>query len=478
VNFETCYRAVESRDPRFNGYFVTAVVTTGIYCRPSCPAITPRRRNVRFFRTAAAAQVAGFRACKRCVPDAAPGSPEWNLRSDLVGRAMRYIAEGVVDRDGVGGLASRLGYSERHVRRQLVAELGAGPIALARAQRAQSARTLLERTSMTVTDVAFAAGFASVRQFNDTIRDVFASSPTELRTRARARMAASNGTIALRLPYRRPFDLDHMLTFLGRRAVPGVEEVAGGVYRRSLDLSGGPAIVELSDGGDHVRCTAFIADVHDISDAIHRCRWILDVDCDSRTIDDALSSTGSLRAIVARAPGKRVPGAGGGAELAVRAVLGQQISIEAARTLAGRLVARYGTKLESPRGSVTHVFPTAARLSRARLESLGAPRSRRDTIRSIASAVASGSVELDPGADRDDTYRRLLAIPGVGPWTAGYVVMRALRDPDVFLSSDLGIRAALSRAGGAGDRDSLKRLAESVSPWGSYATQYLWAALA
>ena len=284
-------------------------------------------------------------------------------------------------------------------------------------------------------------------------------------------------SIVRSLPYKKPLDFDHMLTFLGRRAVPGVEEVVGGVYRRSLALPRGPAIVELSDGGDHVRCSAFIADARDVSDAEGRCRWIFDVDRDSQRIDDALRRVGLFRAIVARAPGKRVPGAGDGAELAVRAVLGQQVSVGAARTLASRLVATYGTRLDFPRGTVTHLFPTAATLARAGLEGLGAPQARKDAIRTLASAIASGAVELHPGADRADAYRRLLAVPGVGPWTAGYVLMRALRDPDVFLASDLGVRAALRRAGAAHDRDSLKRLAERVGPWGSYATQYLWATL-
>jgi AraC family transcriptional regulator of adaptative response / DNA-3-methyladenine glycosylase II len=478
VDLDAAYRAVQSRDARYDGYFVIAGDSTGVYCRPGCPAIRPRRSKLRPFKTAAAAQTAGFRACTRCPPEAAPGSPEWNLRSDLVGRAMRYIAEGVVDRDGVRGLARRLGRSERHVHRRLVAELGAGPIALARAQRAHTARTLVERTSMPLTDIAYAAGFGSVRQFNDTMRNVFATTPSELRSRSHARIPAPNGAITVRLPYRRPFDFGHLLTFLGRRAVPGVEEVVEGVYRRSLELNGRPCVVEVADGGDHVTCTAWITDVRDVTAAVHRCRWIFDVDADSRTIDDALRSVRVLRSSMSGERGKRVPGAGSGAELAVRAVLGQQVSIRAARTLAGRLVAEYGVPLAAPRGSVTHLFPTAERLSRARLSRLGVPTSRRNALRTIASAIASGRVDLHPGADRDDVYRRLLELPGIGPWTAGYIAMRALRDPDVFLASDLGVRSALERAGVAGDRNSLARIAQSVSPWGSYATQYLWSSLA
>ena len=279
---ETCYRAVQSRDARFDGWFFTAVTTTGIYCRPSCPATTPKRGNVRFFASAAAAQGAGFRACKRCRPDATPGSPEWDLRADLVGRAMRLIADGIVDREGVAGLAARLGYSERHLSRQLTAELGAGPIALARAQRAQTARVLLETTELPVTDVAFAAGFASIRQFNDTVRTVFAVTPTELRRSRRGPTAAPAGAIALRLPYRAPLDLDALLRFLGARAVPGVEHYADGVYSRSLRLPHNPGVVELSAGAEGVSCVLRLTDVRDLAAAVQRCRRTHDHGYDGR----------------------------------------------------------------------------------------------------------------------------------------------------------------------------------------------------
>jgi AraC family transcriptional regulator, regulatory protein of adaptative response / DNA-3-methyladenine glycosylase II len=477
VDFESCYRAVESKDARFDGYFVTAVTTTGIYCRPSCPAITPKRSNVRFYTTAAGAQLSGFRACKRCLPDAAPGSPEWNVRSDLAGRAMRCIAEGVVDHEGVAGLARRLGYSERHVRRQLRAELGAGPIALARAQRAQTARVLLERTSMTATDIAFAAGFASVRQFNDTMRQVFASSPTELRTRSHSKAPAANGTLTLRLPYRQPFNIERLLEFLGRRAVDGIESYADGVYSRSLRLQHGPAIVELSNGSGPVLCTLWISDVRDVADAVNRCRWILDVDADSETIDSHLETDTLLAPLVSRSAGTRVPGAGDGGELAVRAVLGQQVSVAAARKIAGRFVAQLGSRLDLGHTTVSHLFPTPAAIAESALNELGMPNSRRNAVRAVAEAIAATTVDLTPGADREESHRRLLEVPGIGTWTAGYVMMRALRDPDVFLSGDLGVRTAARRLGDGRDPSTLKHLAERLRPWGSYATQYLWGSL-
>ncbi len=350
---ETCYRAVCSRDARFDGWFFTAVTTTGIYCRPSCPATTPRRENVRFFPSAAAAQAAGFRACKRCRPDATPGSPEWDLRADLVGRAMRLIADGVVDREGVSGLASRLGYSERHLHRQLVAEVGAGPIAVARAQRAQTARILLETTDLPVTDVAFAAGFASVRQFNDTVREVFATNPTGLRTARRGPATTRAGAITLRLPYRAPLDLDPLLRFLGARAVPGIEDYADGVYARSVALPHGPALVELSAGADHVRCVLRLADLRDLSAAVQRCRRLLDLDADPVAVQAAFERDRLLGPLVAKTPGLRVPGHMDGAEMAVRAVLGQQVSIEAARTLAARL-GRAGTSAPCAGGRAGH----------------------------------------------------------------------------------------------------------------------------
>src|SRR4051794_15735369 len=322
--------------------------------------MSPKRANMRFYRSSAAAQRAGFRACKRCRPDASPGSPEWDARADVVARAMRLIADGAVERVGVAGLARELGYSERHLRRQIAAELGAGPLELARAQRAQAARTLLETTSAPVTEVAFAAGFGSLRQFNDTVRRVFALTPTELRRRARAPEGA--GDLVLRLAYRAPLDGAALLRWLAARAVPGVEEVSGGVYRRSLRLPHGAGLVELSFADGHVLCRLRLDDLRDVTPAVQRCRRLLDLDADPQAAPAPPGGGGALGALVRRAPGLRVPGRVDGAELAVRAVLGQQVSLAAARTLAGLLVVAHGEPLREPRGAVTALFPAPAAL--------------------------------------------------------------------------------------------------------------------
>src|SRR5512135_105903 len=471
---ELCYRAVRSRDARFDGWFVTAVTSTGIYCRPSCPAVTPGRGNVRFHPSAAAAQAAGFRACKRCRPDVTPGSPEWNVRADVVGRAMRLIADGVVDREGVAALAARLGYSERQLHRQLVAEVGAGPQALARAQRAQTARLLLETTGLKVSEVVFAAGFASIRQFNDTVREMFAVTPTELRRGARRSGDPVAGSIGLRLPYRAPFDGDGLLHFLGARAVPGVEEYAEGTYRRSLGLPHGAGVAELTAGPGYVRCVLRLSDLRDLSAAVQRCRRLLDLDADPVAVDELLGRDLPLAPLMRARPGRRVPGHVDGDELAVRTVLGQRVSVASARMLAATVVARYGKPLTSPVGSLTHLFPTAAALAHADLCDLPLPAIRRRALLALTRELAAGRIRLDPGADRAEAERALSALPGLGPWTVGYVRMRALGDPDAFLPTDLGVRHALRGLGWPDDPASASTLAERWRPWRAYALQYLW----
>ncbi|MGZ6617008.1 MAG: AlkA N-terminal domain-containing protein [Solirubrobacteraceae bacterium] len=479
------WRAVETVDARFDGWFFCGVKTTGIYCRPSCPARTPKRENVRFFATAAAAQGATFRACKRCRPDATPGSPEWDLRADLVGRAMRLLADGVVDREGVPGLAQRLGYTERHVHRQLVAVVGAGPLALARAQRAQTARVLLETTSLAVAEVAFAAGFSSVRQFNDTMREVFAATPSQLRSSARRPATASAATIGspagdgitLRLPYRTPIDADAQISFLGRRAVPGIEEVIDRTYRRSLRLPFGAGIVELTPDEDRILARYWLEDLRDLGTAVQRSRALLDLDSDPLAVQAHLSDDPLLAGLLASSPGRRVPGHVDGDELAVRAVLGQQVSLSAAATLARRLVVAYGEPLARPRGTVTHLFPSADALAGADPETLPMPVARKRALLGLAGALAAAELELHPGADRLQARRRLQELPGIGPWTAEYVAMRALRDPDAYLATDLGVRHALVALGRAGDPRSALAVAEPWRPYRAYAMLHLWAQL-
>jgi AraC family transcriptional regulator of adaptative response / DNA-3-methyladenine glycosylase II len=469
---DRCYRAISSRDARFDGWFFTAVRSTQIYCRPSCPARLPKRDGVRFYASAAAAQAGGFRACKRCRPDASPGSPEWDVRADLVARAMRLIGDGVVDRDGVRGLASRLGYTSRHLTRVLTTELGAGPLAVARAQRAQTARLLLETTEVSVTDIAFAAGFASLRQFNDTVREVFATTPSGLRDRVRTRRkpeVVETGTVSLRLSYRKPCAVATTLAFLGRRAVLGVEAWDGEVFERVLDLPRGPAIVRLSGADGYVRADLKLADLRDLTVAVARCRRLLDLDADPVAVDEVLAE-GPLAGYIAARPGLRVPGTVDGAEIAVRAVLGQQISVAGARTIAGRLATQYGQPLEAPSGALTHTFPRAAALAAADSASLPMPASRAKALIGLCDAIAGGDLVLDGSQERAVTEERLLELPGIGPWTAGYIRMRALRDPDVWLGTDLEIVKALARL-----RSDRVVDPKEWSPWRSYAVLHLWA---
>ncbi|MET9276594.1 AlkA N-terminal domain-containing protein [Streptomyces anthocyanicus] len=474
---ERCVRAVQSKDARFDGWFFTAVLTTGIYCRPSCPVVPPKPGNMTFYPSAAACQQAGFRACKRCRPDTSPGSPEWNRRADLTARAMRLIADGVVDREGVPGLASRLGYSTRQVERQLLAELGAGPLALARAQRAQTARLLIETTPLPMADIAFAAGFSSIRTFNDTVREVYALSPSELRTRAprNRRAATAPGALSLRLPFRAPLNPDNLFGHLAATAVPGVEEWRDGAYRRTLRLPYGHGIVALTPNPDHIACRLTLSDLRDLTVAISRCRRLLDLDADPTAIDDQLRADPLLAPLVDKAPGRRVPRTVDEAEFAVRAVLGQQVSTAAARTHAARLVTAHGDPVDDPEGGLTHLFPSTEALAAVDPGTLAMPRTRRTTFTTLVAHLADGSV--NPGVESDwaETRARLLALPGFGPWTADVIAMRALGDPDAFLPTDLGIRRAAAELGLPSTPAALTARAAAWRPWRAYAVQYLWA---
>ncbi|WP_327720437.1 AlkA N-terminal domain-containing protein [Streptomyces sp. NBC_00490] len=474
---ERCVRAVQSKDARFDGWFFTAVLTTRIYCRPSCPVVPPKAENMTFFPSAAACQQAGFRACKRCRPDTSPGSPEWNQRADLVARAMRLIADGIVDREGVPGLASRLGYSTRQIERQLLAELGAGPLALARAQRAQTARLLIETTPLPMAEIAFAAGFSSIRTFNDTVREVFALSPSELRTRApkKGATAGTPGVLTLRLPFRAPLNPDNLFGHLAATAVPGVEEWRDGAYRRTLRLPYGHGIVTLTPNPDHIACRLTLGDLRDLTVAISRCRRMLDLDADPVAIDDQLRADPVLAPLVDKAPGRRVPRTVDEAEFAVRAVLGQQVSTAAARTHAARLVTAHGEPLDDPEGGLTHLFPSPQALAALDPESLAMPRTRRATFTTLVAQLADGSLNLGVEGDWAETRARLLALPGFGPWTVDVIAMRALGDPDAFLPTDLGIRKAAQELGLPSTPAALTARAAAWRPWRAYAVQYLWA---
>jgi AraC family transcriptional regulator of adaptative response / DNA-3-methyladenine glycosylase II len=540
LDFDRCYRAVDSRDQRFDGCFYTGVRSTGIYCRPSCPATTPKRKNVAFYPSAAAAQRAGLRACRRCRPDAAPGSPDWDVRADVVGRAMRLIGDGVVDRDGVPGLAARLGYTERHLGRLLSAELGAGPLALARAQRAQTARILVESTGLGLAEIAFAAGFGSVRQFNDTIREVYACAPSELRAKRRPSPGPGRtgpataptpsgepraGSVELRLAYRGPLHAAALLDFLAVRALPGVEECDGQTYRRGLRLPHGTATVALTPGERWVAASLDLTDVRDLAPAVARCRRLLDLDADPVAVDQTLAADPAFAAAVAAEPGIRVPRAVDGFEMAVRAIVGQQVSVTAARTTLSHLLhaqderahprpsgagpggarsdaagpgaagqgaagqgaagqGAAGQGAAGPGGGPVDGVGSGGAAGRLRGflgpgellglpdEAFRMPVARRESLRALAGAVEDGRLDLEPGADPAEAVRRLQEVPGVGPWTAGYVVMRALGDPDVFLPTDLAVRRGAAKLG----ITDLERHAERWRPWRSYALIRLWRA--
>ena len=475
----TCRAAVRSRDARFDGWFVLAVTSTGIYCRPSCPARTPRDDRMRFFPSAAAAQAAGFRACLRCRPDASPGSPAWDVRGDVVARAMRLIDDGLVDRAGVPGLAAALGYSTRQLERLLTDELGAGPLALARARRAQTARTLVERTTMPMTEIAYAAGYASVRAFNEAVVATYSLPPTELRHRAAHRDDPRPGVVALRLAYRTPLDPSNLLGHLVATAVPGVEEYRDGAYRTTIRLPRAWGIVTVhrpSRGAFPV--TVRLADVRDLPAAVSRTRRMLDLDADPVAVDAALAADESLRPLVVRTPGRRVPRTADPEAMALRTVIGQQVSTAAARTHAGRLVAALGTPVDDPDGGLTHLFPRAADLladEAATAAALAMPASRRATLLALATALADGRIALDAGAGRDEARAALSALPGIGPWTVGTIAMRALGDPDAFIASDLGVRQAAHRLGLPTSPGALEHASLVWAPWRAYAVQHLWA---
>ncbi|WP_440710569.1 DNA-3-methyladenine glycosylase 2 family protein [Herbiconiux sp. YIM B11900] len=645
MDFDERYRIILSRDARFDGQFITAVRSTGIYCRPSCPARTPKPANVTFYETSAAAHEAGYRACKRCLPEAVPGTPAWNLRDDLAARAMRLIGDGVVERDGVDGLAERLGYSSRHLTRVLREELGAGPLALSRAHRAQTARTLITGTDLSMSDIAFAAGFASIRQFNDTVSEVFRLSPTQIRERPSRHPHATPGAIRLELPYREPFDAAGVFAWLAVRAIPGIESALPDSYSRSLMLPGGPAWFTVRDGHRHLVLDAHLTVLRDLPVLVARIRRLFDLDADPVAIDAALARAddgagagggsgapapgaalvhgddgggagggsgapapgaalvhgddgggagggsdapapgaalvhgddgggagggsdapapgaalvhgddgggagggsgapapdgalacdGDLAVVgggtavadpaigaallagwVRGLPGIRMPGAVDPHEMLFRAILGQQITVAAARTLLHRLAVAAGSPFpgganaagetdapaaESPDtraatpasrpGSTapdapaadtgtppTLLFPTAAQIAEHARAVLTGPRAKIDTVVRVAELLTSGELELGFGDDPVDLRRRLTAIPGIGEWTAGYLAMRVLGSPDVLLTGDVAVRTGARRLGIPDTPRGLTEWSAPYAPWRSYLCLHLWRAAA
>jgi AraC family transcriptional regulator of adaptative response / DNA-3-methyladenine glycosylase II len=459
LDFDSCYRAVSARDSRFDGRFYTAVTTTRIYCRPICPARTPSSRNVRFYRHAASAEAAGFRPCKRCRPELSPGDPGWDLRGDLIGRALRLIDDGAADERGVAGLATRLHITERHLHRLFVAELGVGPLAVARTKRLLLAKQLLTETRLPVTEVAFAAGFGSVRQFNATMRETYGFTPSELRATAATPLtvdvAAGPASLRLRLHRREPYDVEGVFAFLASRAIPGLEVADRTSYARAVP--GGT--ITLTPRRDHVALDVAVDDTRQLARVVARCRRLLDLDADPEAISEILGQT-SLGPLVAARPGLRVPGTFDGFELAVRAVVGQQISVAGARTLLGRIVA----KAAAPGG----LFPTPGQLLETDLTGLGLTNRRIATLKDLAARLAEGLIDLDGGQDPAEAVAGLLEIPGIGPWTASYIALRALRDPDAWPTGDLVLKKRMAALGIPDDH------IERWRPWRAYAALHLW----
>ncbi len=472
-----CYRALRSRDRRFDGRFFVAVTTTGIYCRPICPSPPPRAHNVRFFACAAAAQQAGFRPCLRCRPESAPGTPAWEGSPAVVRRALRLIAQGGLDEDDVEAFASRLGVGGRQLRRLFESHLGASPAAVARANRAHFARRLLDETDLKIADVAFSAGFRGLRQFNHAMRAAFRAAPRELRAR-RKRAAAREAGLVFRLPYRPPLDWDALLAFLAARATPGVEAIDAHGYRRTLQLGDaiGTLAVRPEPESGHAVLTLRLSRVDGLQAIVARARRLCDLDADPHEIGRHLAKSAALAPLVKQRPGLRVPGAWDGFELAVRAILGQQVSVRGATTLAGRLVAKFGAALaETNDAGLTHLFPTPAALAAADVAAIGLPRARAEAIRALARAVAGGSLALDGGLELDALVERLCEIPGIGPWTAHYVAMRACGETDAFPAGDLVLRRAY---GGPANESGLLAASEAWRPWRAYAALQLWASAA
>jgi len=466
-----CYRAVKSRDSRFDGRFFTGVKTTGIYCRPVCPAVTPRRKNVEFYPCAAAAEKAGFRPCKRCRPETSPGTPAWLGTSATVSRALRYIGEGWLDHGSVEELAAKLGMGGRHLTRLFEDHLGTTPVAVAQTRRVHFARNLITGTDLSMARIALAAGFGSVKRFNVLVKQVFGATPTQLRQRAKTVTSPGN-TLVYRLAYRPPYDWDALITFLGGRAIPGVEEVASGSYRRTLAVNGAAGILEVAPVADRnfLLMKVSLPDLNGAIGLVSRVRRMFDCGADPDIIGGHLAADPLLAPLVKRLPGLRLPSAWDPFEMAVRAILGQQISVAGATTIAGRLVERLGTPLDEPQAGLTHLFPSAKKVATANLDNLGLTAKRAETVKNFAAAVAGGHLVLDAPLGVEDFVARMVELPGIGLWTAYYVAMRALGEPDGFPASDLGLKHALPGV-------DLAARAEVWRPWRSYAALHLWAGL-
>lgn len=476
LDFDSCYGAVTSRDRRFDGRFFTGVLTTGIYCRPICPARTPLRRNVTFFKQAAAAEAAGFRACKRCRPETSPDARDWNVASDVVRRAMELIDAGALDDGDVASLAARLHVGDRHLRRLFAMETGTSPNEIARHRRLRRARHLIESTDMPISDVAFSAGYASLRQFNDSIRTGFGTTPSALRReRKRGRLAPARLTVRLRLT--QPYDAYPIERFIASHITPGLETFEDGNYVRAFGWGENRAVVRTARPGDAPYLSVGIEPLTGdaVNGVISGVRRLFDLAASPAAIGATLRRDPILRPLVAKRPGMRVPGALEPFEAAVRVILGQQVSVAGANTIAGRIVERWGAPTNLANGPRFH-FPAPEVLADVPVEEAGMPGQRGRAVRAFAQAVADGTFDLASPDDPRSVREQLLALPGIGPWSAGYIAMRAMGHPDSFPVGDLGLIKAFTALGGGSKRD-LEQRTERWRPWGSYAAMHLWAAL-
>ncbi len=470
-------RARQSRDARFDGRFYIGVRTTGIYCRPICPANTPKSENVTFFPTAAAASEAGYRPCLRCRPECAPGTPAWNGTSTTVRRGLKLIAGGALDDSNVESLATRLGVTSRHLRRLFTRHLGASPLAVAHTQRLQFAKQLIDQTTLPMQDIAVAAGYGSVRRFNDSFVKTYGRSPRELRRVGdNSRASGSESALTVELACSMPFDWQNLLAFFAVRAIPGVESVDGGRYLRAMMIDGQPGAIELRQDAGSILLTMHGISTPNIFSVVQRCREMFDLDAPMPEIANVLSRDARLGRMLQRNPGVRVPGAWCGFELTVRAILGQQISVKAATTIAGRVAEAYGEPARNfGLSGLAHLFPAPERLARAQFKNVGITRSRAETLRRVAKAVVDGGLTFDHSQDPAAFRESLIAIPGIGEWTAQYVAMRALKNPDAFPAADLGLLRAFDEPGRQRLRPAqLEEMSQGWRPWRAYAALLLW----
>ncbi len=490
LDADRCYQAILSRDQRYDGKFFTAVLTTGVYCRPICPAGPPLAKNVTFYSCASAAEEAGFRPCRRCRPETAPGTPAWAGTSASVSRALRLISEGVLDDGSVTDLARKLGVGDRHLRRLFRQHLGTSPLAVAQTRRLHFAHNLLKETDLAVTEIAYCSGFASLRRFNSAFRNAFKRSPSESRNpstiKAKKTRQAPDG-FTLKLAYRSPFNWDAILSFLGPRAIPGVESVDHGVYRRTIELGEKPSLLEVAHVPEENRIELQV-ERHAIKDLLRiaeKIRSLFDLNADPQLIAADLGKDPTMKSILDRVPGLRLPGAWDGFEIAVRAILGQQVTVGGATTISGRLVTRFGQPLKekwiaSGGFGLTHLFPSARVLAQASLDdiaSIGIPKPRARALQALARSVSEDKVLEDRSGGLEGPIQRLTKLPGIGDWTAQYIAMRALGEPDAFPSTDLVLKKILEAHEAPPSipgKNKTRRPDERWSPWRAYAAMALW----